>query len=95
MDGKTYEELLQDVAWEMGKRFGEKGEAIYCSFISPPDGYDSVINVRDETGITIGEIDEFYLSLMKDANEYHRAATQRLEKAVQIMRKMWRVNHGK
>jgi hypothetical protein len=95
MDGKTYEELLQDIAWEMGKRFGENAEAVFCAFTYPPERSDSVINTHDESGIVLEEVDQLYLSLIKEANELNRQSTQKLDQAVKIMRDMGRVNDGK
>ncbi len=95
MDGKTYEELLQDVAWEMGKRFGEKAEGVFCAFTYPPERTDSVMYTHNETGVALGEIDQFYLSLIKQAIQENRHANRLLEQAVKIMREMRRANDGK
>jgi len=95
MDLKTHNELREDVAWEMGKRFGEKGEQVFCSFVSPPTGTDSVINVHDETKVLLGEVDRIYLSLIKEAYELDHQATRKLGEAVRIMREMRRGNDGK
>ena len=95
MDLKAYEEMLEDTAQEMGKRFGEKAGAVFLAFAHPPTGSDPVTNTQNETGICLGEIDQFYLSLIKDAEQKNRRAVENLGKAIQIMREMRRANDGK
>jgi hypothetical protein len=97
MDFKSYNEHLEDIAWEMGKRFGEKAESVFCSFVfpEPPEGTDSVVNVHNQTGIIVGEVDRVYLSLIKEAVELNEQSTQKLREAVRIMKEMRRANNGK